>query len=81
MIIDWLKVEPQHGPAGVTGVHVSVLSVNEGLDREQIIQATCGRESVPLRIKQAGKREVFRAADGEFVLADGGTFNVLKKNE
>lgn len=81
MDMNWLRVEPQNGQAGVTGVQVSILSVNESLDREQTIQAICGGTSAPLRIKQAGKREVFRATDGDFILANGGTFNVLKKNE
>lgn len=56
--------------------------VNEGIDREQPIkvETTKGNEpkSIDVSIKQYGMREVFEPSDGEFVLADGGTFNVLK---
>ena len=34
--------------------------------------------SVAQMVKQAGLRELFNASDGDFALADGGTFNVLK---
>ena len=55
---------------------------NEGIDREQYIkvETTAGEE--PKRenilIKQVGLREIFTPKDGKFVLANGGTFNVLK---
>lgn len=56
--------------------------VNEGIDREQSIKVETmkGNEpkSIDVSIKQYGMREVFEPSDGEFVLADGGTFNVLK---
>lgn len=56
--------------------------VNEGIDREQYIkvETTKGNEpkSIDVSVKQYGMREVFEPSDGEFVLADGGTFNVLK---
>lgn len=56
--------------------------VNEGIDREQYIkvETTAGEESKRenILIKQFGLREVFTPKDGEFILADGGTFNVLK---
>lgn len=55
---------------------------NEGIDREQSIkvETTAGEEPKreSILIKQVGLREVFEPSDGEFVLADGGTFNVLK---
>jgi hypothetical protein len=56
--------------------------VNEGIDREQSIkvETTNGNDpkSENVLVKQVGLREVFEPSDGEFVLADGGTFNVLK---
>ena len=56
--------------------------INEGIVREQSIkvETTKGNEpkSIDVSIKQYGMREVFEPSDGEFVLADGGTFNVLK---
>lgn len=56
--------------------------VNEGVDREQTItvKTTAGNEpkEVDVNVKQLGMREVFMASDGDFLLADDGTFNVLK---
>lgn len=54
--------------------------VNEGIDREQSIKVETTDKSVSatLLVSQEGIREVFVASDGEFVLNDGGTFNVLK---
>jgi hypothetical protein len=37
-----------------------------------------GKASAKLTVNQTGKREVFAAANGEFLLSDGGSFNVLK---
>lgn len=55
---------------------------NEGIDREQSIKVETTAGDEPKRenilIKQVGLREVFTPTDEEFVLADGGTFNVLK---
>ena len=56
--------------------------VNEGIDRVQSItvettQGT-GKKSVDVSVKQNGMREVFLASDGDFILADGGTYNTLK---
>ena len=54
--------------------------VNEGIDREQSIKVETTDKSVSatLVVSQVGLREVFEPSDGEFVLADSGTFNVLK---
>lgn len=54
--------------------------VNEGIDREQSIKVETTDKSVSaaLVVSQEGLREVFLPSDGDFVLADGGTFNVLK---
>jgi hypothetical protein len=54
--------------------------VNEGIDREQSIKVETTDKSVSatLLVSQEGLREVFEPSDGLFVLADGGTFNVLK---
>lgn len=54
--------------------------VNEGIDREQSIKVETTDKSVSatLVVSQEGLREVLTPSDGEFVLADGGTFNVLK---
>lgn len=54
--------------------------VNESLDREMVVTYVDKdrRVSVAQMVKQAGLREIFNASDGGFILADGGTFNVLK---
>jgi hypothetical protein len=54
--------------------------INEGIDREQSIKVETTDKSVSatLVVLQEGLREVFEPSDGLFVLANGGTFNVLK---
>jgi hypothetical protein len=54
--------------------------VNESLDREMVVTYVDKdrKVSVAQMVKQVGLREVFNASDGDFILADGGTFNVLK---
>ena len=54
--------------------------VNEGIDRGQSIKVETTDKSVSatLMVSQEGLREVFEPSDGGFVLADGGTLNVLK---
>ena len=50
---------------------------NEGVDREMTVSFvdSSRKVSVSRLVKQDGMREVF----SDFILADGGTFNVLKK--
>lgn len=52
----------------------------EGLDREMSVSFVDASRSVIVErtVRQTGLREEFTASDGEFILADGGTFNVLK---
>ena len=56
--------------------------VNEGIDGEQsiTIETTKGNKpkSESVIVTQIGRREVFLSSDGDFILADGGSFNVLK---
>lgn len=54
--------------------------VNEGIDRVQAVKVETTDKSLSavLVVSQEGLREVFEPSDGEFVLKDGGTFNVLK---
>lgn len=55
---------------------------NEGIDRAMVVSVatTAGSPVVErsVTVNQAGLREVFMASDGDFILADGGTYNVLK---
>ena len=59
--------------------------VNEGIDREQsiTIETTKGNnpKSESVVVTQIGRREIFLPGDGDFILADGGTFNVLKNKD
>jgi hypothetical protein len=54
---------------------------NESIDREMSVAFVDKSRSVIVErtVKQIGLREVFNASDGAFLLADGGTFNVLKR--
>ena len=47
---------------------------NEGIDRNMSVFFKGGGISIERTVKQEGMREVF----GDFSLADGGTFNVIK---
>lgn len=57
--------------------------VAEGLDREMTVVFRDGDKTVAVerKVLQIGMREKFVPSDGEFILADGGTFNVLKVAE
>ena len=49
---------------------------NEGIDREMSVyfKDSSKKISVERKVRQAGRREAF----GDLILADGGTFNVIK---
>lgn len=52
---------------------------NEGIDRNiQVAFAIGDNVYAERNVVQEGLREPFVASDGDFILADGGTFNVLK---
>ena len=54
--------------------------VNEGIDRNLSInvRTTDGSRFVSVSVTQTGLREIFSPSDGAFILANGGSFNVLK---
>lgn len=54
--------------------------VAEGLDREMIVVFRDGGRTIAVerKVLQVGMREMFVPSDGEFILADSGTYNVLK---
>lgn len=62
------------------GSSVFSSDINEGIDREIVVSFADKDRTVVVdrTVRQIGLREVFNAADGAFILADGGTFNVLK---
>ncbi len=68
---------------GGQGGGAAVLSAdaNEGTDRslELVFMTADGSVSETRSVVQEGRREAFGASDGEFGLADGGAFNVIKE--
>lgn len=78
MEINGFNIEPLQGEAGARDVSFSPTAVNESLDRVVEIDAVAGDKTARVTLIHEGMREVFNASDGNFVLADGGTFNVLK---
>lgn len=54
--------------------------VAEGLDREMtvVFRDSGNTVAVERTVKQVGMREMFAPNDEDFILADGGTYNVLK---
>lgn len=78
MNFNGFEITPQSGEAGANKISISVPAVNESIDKVVEIDAINGDKSSRLTLIHEGMREVFNASDGEFILADGGTFNVLK---
>ena len=70
-----------YGGIGSDSAYISS-DLNEWIDREReiTVNTTYGenQKSEDILIKQYGMREVFSPSDGDFILTDGGTFNVLK---
>lgn len=53
---------------------------NEGLDRQlQITFVSKVGQSLIRTVTQEGRREIFNASDGTFLLVDQDTFNVIKE--
>lgn len=81
MEVNGIIINPQSGEAGTDiPISISVAAINEGIDKVVEIDAVCGDKSDRLTIIHEGLREPFAVADGDFLLADGGTFNVLKNS-
>lgn len=53
--------------------------VAEGLDREMEVRFVGGGASLTRKVKQSGRREMFVPSDGDFIVSEGGTYNVLKE--
>lgn len=82
MRIDDLTIDKQSGNAGIHPIGFCVTSVNEGIDKETIIEGICGDKVAPLRIIHEGLRQQFRFNDGRVLrMANGGRFAVLKAGE
>lgn len=81
MEVNGIIINPQSGEAGTDiPISISVAAVNEGIDKVVELDAICGNKSDSLTIVHEGLREPFVVTDGDFVLADGGTYNVLKNS-
>lgn len=78
MEVNGFNINPQSGNAGANEISISVSAVNEGIDKVVEINAVNGDKTAKMTLIHEGLREVFEPSDGLFVLADGGTFNVLK---
>lgn len=78
MKVNGFDITPQSGDAGANEISISIAAVNEGIDKVVVVDGVCGDKSASLRLIHEGMREVFNASDGGFILADEGTFNVLK---
>ena len=79
MEVNGFDINPQSGEAGANEISISISAVNEGLDKAVEINAVSGDKTAKMTLIHEGMREVFEPSDGDFMLADGGTFNVLKK--
>ena len=77
---DWLRISPVSGKGpGVVSIEADP---NEGCDRSvEVTAATTKGPSATLNVTQAGMREAFAGSDMDFILSDGGTFNVLMTNQ
>ena len=77
---DWLRISPVSGKGpGVVSIEAYP---NEGCDRSvEVTAATTKGQSATLTVTQTGMREPFAGSDMDFILSDGGTFNVLKTNQ
>ena len=79
MEVNGFNINPQSGEAGANEISISIAAVNEGIDKAVEINAVSGDKTAKMTLIHEGMREVFEPSDGDFMLADGGTFNVLKK--
>lgn len=72
---------------GDESLSLSTDGPNEGLDREQMISIETteddkGKELITALVRQKGKRQRVRLADGKLLAtADGKSFNVLKNGK
>ena len=81
MEVNGIIINPQNGNAGVNTIDFSITSVNEGIDKEILIDGVCGDKSDTLIIRHEGLRQQFRFNDGRVLrMANGGRFGVLKSN-
>ena len=79
MEVNGIIINPQNGEAGTHPIDFSITSVNEGIDKEVIVEGVCGDKGAPLRIIHEGLRQQFKFKDGSVLrMSNGGRFGVLK---
>ena len=82
MDVNGFIINPQSGSAGVHDIDFSVAAVNEGIDKEVIVEGVCGDKSAPLLLVHEGLRQPFGlSGGGVFRIKGGGRFGVLKVGE
>lgn len=82
MDVNGFIINPQSGSAGVHDIDFSVATVNEGIDKEVIVEGVCGDKSAPLLLVHEGLRQQFKFNDGRILrMSNGGRFAVLKVGE
>lgn len=79
MEVNGIIINPQNGEAGTHPIDFSIATVNEGIDKEVLIDGVCGDKAATLVIRHEGLRQPFGLADGGvFKVRGGGRFGVLK---
>lgn len=82
MDVNGFIINPQSGSAGVHDIDFSVAAVNEGIDKEVIVEGVCGDKSAPLHLVHEGLRQPFGLnGGGVFRIKGGGRYGVLKVGE
>ena len=79
MDVNGFIINPQSGSAGVHDIDFSVAAVNEGIDKDIIVEGVCGDKSAPLHLIHEGLRQPFGlSGGGVFRIKNGGRYGVLK---
>ena len=82
MDVNGFIINPQSGSAGVHDIDFSVAAVNEGIDKDIIVEGVCGDKSALLHLVHEGKRQPFGlSGGGVFRIKNGGRYGVLKVGE
>lgn len=82
MEVNGIIINPQNGEAGVHTIDFGIAAVNEGIDKEVLIDGVCGDKAATLVIRHEGLRQPFGlAGGGVFRVRGGGRFGVLKVGE
>lgn len=82
MEVNGIIINPQNGKAGTHAIDFSIATVNEGIDKEVLIDGVCGDKAATLVIRHEGLRQPFGlAGGGVFRVRGGGRLGVLKVGE